>query len=247
MRGRAFATQLSMRVLSRAWQMLLKGVERSAGVRHAGRRRRNGAGAHRLCRRSADAGRSRAIAGRRQWSAHRRAPQQWRQRHGARRLRLSQSFAPRYDAPRSVAALVGRGVAASGRGSGGAAGTPQPETPTVAIGSFEELIALGRGEARHLAPRWRWNATCGWCVSKTASSRSRCSRPRRRPSCTTCSRSLRHWTGNRWIVVVSKEQGAPTMRAQADARQAEVERDVQSRSAGAGGAQPLPRRQGGRR
>jgi DNA polymerase III subunit gamma/tau len=28
--------------------------------------------------------------------------------------------------------------------------------------------------------------------------------------------------------VVSKEQGAPTMRAQADAQQAEIERDVQS-------------------
>ena len=55
-RGRAFATQLSMRVLSRCWQMLLEGRIRSAGVRHAGRRRRNGAGAHRLCRRSADAG-----------------------------------------------------------------------------------------------------------------------------------------------------------------------------------------------
>jgi DNA polymerase-3 subunit gamma/tau len=41
-------------------------------------------------------------------------------------------------------------------------------------------------------------------------------------------RKLTAWTGKRWIVIVSKEQGAPTMRAQADARQAEVERDVQS-------------------
>jgi DNA polymerase-3 subunit gamma/tau len=39
---------------------------------------------------------------------------------------------------------------------------------------------------------------------------------------------LTGWTGKRWIVVVSKEQGAPTMRAQADAQQAEIERDVQS-------------------
>ena len=41
-------------------------------------------------------------------------------------------------------------------------------------------------------------------------------------------RKLTAWTGKRWIVVVSKEQGAMTVRAQADARQAEVERDVQS-------------------
>ena len=41
-------------------------------------------------------------------------------------------------------------------------------------------------------------------------------------------RKLTAWTGKRWIVVVSTEQGAPTMRAQADARQAEVERGVQA-------------------
>ena len=41
-------------------------------------------------------------------------------------------------------------------------------------------------------------------------------------------RKLTAWTGKRWIVVVSKEQGAPTMRAQMDARQADLENDVQS-------------------
>ena len=41
-------------------------------------------------------------------------------------------------------------------------------------------------------------------------------------------RKLIAWTGKRWIVVVSKEQGAPTMRAQMDARQAEIELGVQS-------------------
>jgi DNA polymerase-3 subunit gamma/tau len=41
-------------------------------------------------------------------------------------------------------------------------------------------------------------------------------------------RKLTAWTGKRWIVVVSKEEGAPTMRAQMDARQAEIELGVQS-------------------
>ena len=41
-------------------------------------------------------------------------------------------------------------------------------------------------------------------------------------------RKITGWTGKRWIVVVSKEQGAPTMRAQTDARQAELERGVQA-------------------
>jgi DNA polymerase-3 subunit gamma/tau len=40
-------------------------------------------------------------------------------------------------------------------------------------------------------------------------------------------RKLAGWTGKRWIVVVSKEQGAPTLRAQAEAQQAEIERGVQ--------------------
>ena len=54
-RGRAFAAKLSMRVLARTWQMLLKGIEEVDGRRAAARRRRDGAGAHRLRRRSADA------------------------------------------------------------------------------------------------------------------------------------------------------------------------------------------------
>ena len=34
-------------------------------------------------------------------------------------------------------------------------------------------------------------------------------------------RKLTEWTGKRWIVIVSKEKGAPTMRAQAEDREAE--------------------------
>jgi len=41
-------------------------------------------------------------------------------------------------------------------------------------------------------------------------------------------RKLSAWTGKRWMVVVSQEQGGATLRAQADARQAELERGVQS-------------------
>jgi DNA polymerase-3 subunit gamma/tau len=37
------------------------------------------------------------------------------------------------------------------------------------------------------------------------------------------SRKLSDWTGRRWMVVVSAEQGEPTLRAQAEARQAELE------------------------
>jgi DNA polymerase-3 subunit gamma/tau len=41
-------------------------------------------------------------------------------------------------------------------------------------------------------------------------------------------RKLGEWTGKRWIVVVSKEEGAPSLRAQAEAEKAELERGVQA-------------------
>src|SRR3979409_2070831 len=41
-------------------------------------------------------------------------------------------------------------------------------------------------------------------------------------------RRISQWTGQRWMVVVSGEQGQPTVRSQIDARRAELERGVQA-------------------
>jgi DNA polymerase-3 subunit gamma/tau len=41
-------------------------------------------------------------------------------------------------------------------------------------------------------------------------------------------RKVSQWTGQRWMVVVSSEQGQPTIQAQNDARRAELERGVQA-------------------
>jgi DNA polymerase III subunit gamma/tau len=57
-RGRTFAAQLSMRVLSRTWQMLFKGLTEMKDAGKPLAAGRDGAGAHRLCGRLADAGRS---------------------------------------------------------------------------------------------------------------------------------------------------------------------------------------------
>ena len=40
------------------------------------------------------------------------------------------------------------------------------------------------------------------------------------------SRKLSQWTGRRWMVVVSAEQGAPTVKAQTEARKADLVRGV---------------------
>jgi DNA polymerase-3 subunit gamma/tau len=42
------------------------------------------------------------------------------------------------------------------------------------------------------------------------------------------SRKLQQWTGRRWMVIVSGEQGAATLRSQAEVRQAELEVGVRA-------------------
>jgi DNA polymerase-3 subunit gamma/tau len=42
------------------------------------------------------------------------------------------------------------------------------------------------------------------------------------------SRKLQQWTGKRWMVVVSAEPGAATLRSQAEAKQAELETGVRA-------------------
>ena len=42
------------------------------------------------------------------------------------------------------------------------------------------------------------------------------------------SRKLSEWTGRRWMVVVSAEQGAPTVNAQNDVKRAELEQGVRA-------------------
>src|SRR5262249_44818671 len=42
------------------------------------------------------------------------------------------------------------------------------------------------------------------------------------------SRKLQQWTGKRWMVIVSAEPGAATLRSQADAKQAELETGVRA-------------------
>ena len=59
-------------------------------------------------------------------------------------------------------------------------------------------------------------------------------------------RKISGWTGKRWIVVVSKEEGAPTMRAQADERAGRARAQRRERSVGAGrdaAVSPAPRSQ----
>ena len=217
-RGRAFAAQLSMRVLSRAWQMLLKGISE---VQASGR---PVAAAEMVLVRiayAADLPTPDEVArslGENESSAAR--PQ------GNGGSGQPQSYAPRYEAPRG-----------SPRSS--AAVSPRPAddpvaqldepaaAPTLSVGSFEELIALA-AEKRDITVKMALERDVRLVRCEDGQLEIAIEPSAPKTLVHDLQRKLTGWTGKRWIVVVSKEQGAPTMRAQAEAQQAEIERDVQS-------------------
>jgi DNA polymerase-3 subunit gamma/tau len=102
-----------------------------------------------------------------------------------------------------------------------------PSQPALVIGRFEELVALA-AERRDL-------------VVKAALERDvrlvRCEDGRieiaLEPSAAKSlvgelARKLSQWTGRRWMVIVSAEPGTPTVKAQNDARQAELKERVRA-------------------
>jgi DNA polymerase-3 subunit gamma/tau len=219
-RGRAFAAQLSMRVLSRTWQMLLKGV---AEVPASGR----------------PVAAAEMVLVRIAYAAHLPTPDEVvrslsesgaaparPQGNGGSVQASSQGYAPRYEAPRG-----------SPRSS--AAVSPRPAedpmsrrdepvaAPTLSINSFAELIALA-AEKRDITTKMALERDVR--LVRCEDGQLEIALEARAPKTLVhdLQRKLTGWTGKRWIVVVSKEQGAPTMRAQADAQQAEIERGVQN-------------------
>ena len=217
-RGRTYAAQLSMRVLSRAWQMLLKGISE---VQASGR---PVAAAEMVLVRIAYAAdlptpdevvRSLGENG---------SPSARPQGNGG--SAQAQSYAPRYEgprgSPRSSAAISPRPA------DDPVAQLDEPAaTPTLSIGSFEELIALAV-DKRDIAAKMALERDVRLVRCEDGQLEIALEPSAPKTLVHDLQRKLTGWTGKRWIVVVSKEQGAPTMRAQADAQQAEIERDVQS-------------------
>ena len=217
-RGRAFAAQLSMRVLSRAWQMLLKGISE---VQASGR----------------PVAAAEMVLVRIAYAADLPTPDEVVRSLGENELSPArpqgnggsgqpQSYAPRYEGPRG-----------SPRSS--AAVSPRPAddpvarldepaaAPTLSVGSFEELIALA-AEKRDITVKMALERDVRLVRCEDGQLEIAIEPSAPKTLVHDLQRKLTGWTGKRWIVVVSKEEGAPTMRAQAEAQQAEIERDVQS-------------------
>ncbi len=224
-RGRAFATQLSMRVLSRCWQMLLKGVSevQASGMPVAA--------AEMVLVRiayAADLPTPDEVV-RSLGDGSSGAPARVSSNGGSASTAPSaaQNFAPRYDAPRSASRSSAAASPRPAEDPVARLGSAEPEKQTVSLGSFEDLIALV-AEKRDISTKMALERDVRLVRFEDGQLEIALQPTAPKTFVHDLQQKLGHWTGRRWIVVVSKEQGAPTVRAQADARQAEVERDVQS-------------------
>jgi DNA polymerase III subunit gamma/tau len=223
-RGRAFAKDLSMRVLSRTWQMLLKGV---GEVQASGR---PVAAAEMVLVRIAYAAdlptpdevvRSLSEEG----SA---APARPQGNGGAAAAQApTQSFAPRYDAPRGSTRSSAAVSPRPSENPAAESNEPAATAPTLTIGSFEALIALVQ-EKRDISMKMALERDVRLVRCEDGQLEIALEPSAPRTFVHDLQRKLAAWTGKRWMVVVSQEQGSATVRAQMEERQAELERGVQS-------------------
>jgi DNA polymerase-3 subunit gamma/tau len=218
-RGRDFAAKLSMRVLARTWQMLLKGLEEVAA---AGRPL---AAAEMVLVRIAyaadlptpdEAIRALGDAARNAGSSVAAAPAS------------PGPIAPRAEAPRGATrAALAPAPAVLPAASQPAARSEAAGTPVRAVRSFEELIALA-GERRDLGMKSALERDVRLVRFEDGRIEIGLEPSAAKTLTGDLSKKLGDWTGRRWMVIVSAESGAPTLRAQAQSRKAELKDGVRS-------------------
>ena len=215
-RGRDFASKLSMRVLSRTWQMLLKGV---AEVQASGR---PVAAAEMVLVRIAYAADLptpdeviRSLNGESAMSAPR--PQGNGGGSGGG-VSASQGFTPR---------AVARGSAVASPRPAEDPVAREQAPPTVSLATFEQLVAFV-AEKRDIATRMTLERDVRLVRYEEGQLEIALEASAPRTFVHDFQRKLTAWTGRRWIVVVSKEQGSQTLREKQEEHRAEIERGVQA-------------------
>jgi DNA polymerase-3 subunit gamma/tau len=217
MRGRAFAAQLSIRVLSRAWQMLLRGISEVQG---AGRP--VDAAEMTLVRIAYAADLPTPDEVIRSLGAEGGPAPARPQGNGGASAAPQQAFAPRYEAPRGsprASAVASPRIAEE-------PAMAQAPPPTRAVNSFAELIALA-AEKRDVQAKLALQNDVRLVRCEDGQLEIALEASAARGLVHDLQRKISVWTGKRWIVVISKEEGAPTMRAKAGERQAALERSVE--------------------
>jgi DNA polymerase III subunit gamma/tau len=227
-RGRACAEKLSMRVLSRTWQMLLKGMTEVAA---AGRPL---AAAEMVLVRIAyaadlptpeDVIRSldeNGQASRVQAPAPAAAP-------------AAAASPPRFEAPRFEASRVetsrGGPRAALAPSSDPSARLPasaaEPSAPALVVGRFEDLIALA-AQKRDLGVKLALERDVRLVRCEDGRLEIGLQQSAAKTLVNDLARKFSQWTNRRWMVVVSAEQGEATVKSQSNARQAELKTGVRA-------------------
>jgi DNA polymerase III subunit gamma/tau len=216
-RGRACAEKLSMRVLSRTWQMLLKGI---AEVDAAGRPL---AAAEMVLVRIAHA-------------ADLPTPEEVirsldENASGSRGRAPAAAPAPAAPAPRLEAPRgeISRGAPRAALAPSSEARVPLPETPSsppaLAIGRFEDLIALA-AQKRDLGVKLALERDIRLVRCEDGRLEIALEPSAAKTLVNDLARKFSQWTNRRWMVVVSAEEGEPTVRSQNDARQAALKTGV---------------------
>jgi DNA polymerase-3 subunit gamma/tau len=219
-RGRGFAERLSLRVLSRAWQMLLKGISE---VEAAGRPL---AAAEMVLVRMAYAADLptpdeviRSLAGGEGGGA------------GGGSASANGSSARRGDPPRAEA-LRADALRMPLR-SGLAAQPASQMAPTSAenqafvVSRFEDVIALA-AQKRDLGIKAALERDVRLVRCEDGRLEVKLEKSASNTLVNDLARKLSLWTSRRWMVVVSAEEGQPTIKAQNEARQVELKTGVQA-------------------
>ena len=217
-RGRAFAAKLSMRVLARTWQMLLKGI---AEVEAAGR----------------PIAAAEMVLVRIAYAADLPTPDEVIRSLGDTARGNGSGAAP--SAPSSRADMPARSEMP--RGGGGtrsqlASAAPLQEpvargaeenAPARALNRFEDLIALA-AEKRDVSLKSALERDVRLVRFEDGQLEIALEPSAAKMLVGELSKKLHDWTGRRWMVVVSAEPGAPSLRCQAEERKTQLKSDARS-------------------
>jgi DNA polymerase-3 subunit gamma/tau len=216
-RGRAFAAKLSMRVLARTWQMLLKGI---AEVEAAGR----------------PIAAAEMVLVRIAYAADLPTPDEVIRSLGDTARGNGAGTTPSTPTPR--ADMPARSEMPRGGGTRGplasAAPLQEPVTrgaeenaPARALNRFEDLIALA-AEKRDLSLKSALERDVRLVRFEDGQLEIALEPSAAKMLVGDLSKKLHDWTGRRWMVVVSAEQGAPSLRTQSDERKTQLKSDARS-------------------
>ncbi|CAN5443125.1 DNA polymerase III subunit gamma/tau [soil metagenome] len=226
LRARDFASKLSMRVLSRMWQMLLKGITEVQGA-------------------TLPAAAAEMVLVRIAYVADLPTPDEairmLDQNGGGSAPLIGSNGGGRSapSGPSSSSSSVSTMQASSPRGSmqrGGAETAPQPQMiaqnaaaapVALKISTFPELIALA-GEKRDLMVRTALEADVRLVKMEDGRLELAMERSASRTLINDLSRKLELWTNRRWSVIVSNAAGQPTLRSQMEQVKSERERAAEA-------------------